>query len=107
MANTTKTLRTGDILEYNVGYSMILPHFVVIEGFTPSGKSAYVRELKADFEPADPPYNQRGWKTPTNIRIGERKTCRVKNTSYGPCVKIDGHGAWPWNGEPAEYDSMD
>lgn len=106
MANTT-TLRKGDILKYDVGYSMVLPHFVVIEGFTASGKSAYVRELSMKFEPADPPYNQRGWKTPTSERIGDRMTCRVVHGTYGDYVRVNGHAAFSWNGEPAMYDSMD
>lgn len=94
----------GDIVETNVGYSMVLPHFYIVEGFTPSGKSAYVRELKAAFEPSDPPYNQQGYKTPTRETIGERKTCRFTKSGY---LRIDGHVALLWNGTPSLYDSMD
>lgn len=51
----TQELAAGDIIEINVGYSMILPHFYIIEGFTPSGKSAYIWELASEFDPSDPP----------------------------------------------------
>lgn len=100
---TSTNFKIGDILKYDVGYSMVLPHFAVIAGFTPSGKSAYVYELATDFEPSDPPYNQQGYKTPNGRRVGERMTCRIK----GGYVRINNHAAWLWNGQPALYDSMD
>lgn len=99
----TQELAAGDIIEINVGYSMILPHFYIIDGFTPSGKSAYIYELESMFDPSDPPYNQRGYKIPTDRKIGERKTCRILRGH----VNVDGHYSWKWNGKPSLYDSMD
>lgn len=93
----------GTILTYDVGYSMILPHFLEVDSITPSGKSLRVYELNEEFTPSDPPYNQRGFKVPGNRRVSELKTIRIGK--YGP--KYNDHLCFVWNGEPRTYDSMD
>lgn len=101
--NKMTTFNPGDILLYDAGYSMLLPHFAIVESITPSGKSVRIRELATEFVPDDR-YGQTGYKTPTQNVSGKQKTCRL--TKYGQ-VKIDSHYARLWDGRPARYDSMD
>lgn len=97
-------IKVGDILVYDVGYSMILPHFLRVDSVTPSGKSIRVYPIGEDFEATDGGYGQVGYKTPIPEKvIGPRRTIRVGK--WGP--RIDGHLCRLWNGKPCTYDSMD
>lgn len=97
----TGELKIGTIIVYDLGYSMTLPHFAIIESFTPSGKSARIREMSTNFIPDDR-YGQTGYKVPV-APTGEIKTCRIKK-DY---VAVDGHWSREWNGRPERYDTMD
>lgn len=98
-------LNVGDIIMWDTGYSMVLPHFAVIDSFTSSGKSARITVLKSHLVSDE--YGQRGYKTPTDVRTGTVKTCRIHSIDADPYVCVDGCYSHKWNGEPALYDTMD
>lgn len=93
----------GDIIVYDTGYTMQLPHFALVEAITPSGKSARIVPLRDNFTPDDQ-YGQTGYKVPTMEPIGPKRTCRI--TRYGS-IKIDNAYGYKWGGMPARYDTLD
>ena len=102
MFNVANMVPGKTILTYNVGCTMSLPHFCIVEGITPSGKSIRVRHMTEKFECTDGGYGFQGFKTPGEP-YGEVITVRIGK--YGP--KMRNHLLFEWNGEPQYYDSLD
>lgn len=105
-ANTESNFKIGDILIWNTGYSMILPHFGKVVGFTPSGKSVRVVELGSTLI-NDDGYGQQGHKIPTNNIVSGAKAYRLKKYMDREYAMIDKHIASKWDGKPAWYDMLD
>ena len=96
------TWKEGDILVTIGGYNMILVDFYKIIKST--GKSFKVKELKKKNVSGN------GWQGECvaieNEFESDAKEINCRITKYGG-LKIDGHYANLWSGEPVHYDHMD
>lgn len=95
----------GDVVTYNSGYSMILPHFAFVVRRTP--KMIETIDLPTVDTSTDG-YGQMGYKRPVGIidlSLGyPTKKSRMRK---GGSFSIDGHWTHPWEGDSKHYDYMD
>lgn len=89
----------GEIVTWDAGWSMILPHFGRITRRTPA--MIVVKEL-CQHRDSDR-YGQTGTCVP--IDTGTGRIYRARLGKYG--FKVDGHYAHVWGGEPLTFDFMD
>jgi len=99
----------GDILSYDAGYNMILPHFLRVIELNKTGKSCKVEELENELVSGS--YNGGGKVVPRTDKKGKPldKQYRIQMSSYyhKPFIKVDKHEAYLWDGKPETIDMND
>lgn len=103
MSYSMDRIEIGDIIEWDSGYTMILPHFGRVDGFTPSGKSVYLTMLDNQIV-EDDGYGQSGTVIP-GCETGQSQTCRIDPD--GNLVYVNHRIAHKWDGQPATFDTYD
>jgi hypothetical protein len=93
----------GDIVVWDAGWSMILPHFARIISMTRC--TAKAEELSTCAAPADK-YGQMGHVVPSSP-TGHIITLRTHKNGGLHTQGSSGHSVYKWDGKPAMYDYMD
>lgn len=95
----------GDVVYYNAGWSMILPHFALVVRRTP--KMIETIDLPTVDTSTDG-YGQMGHKRPVDVVDLSEERRRTKNRmNKSGTFSVDGHYTRPWDGESKDYDYMD
>lgn len=95
----------GDVVTYDVGWSMSLPHFALIVRRTP--KMIETIDLPTVSIPADQ-YGQYGTKRPVDVvNLAEEHPTRRTRMGKGGSFSIERHWTHPWDGRGQTYDYMD
>ena len=95
----------GDVVTYNSGYSMILPHFAFVVRRTP--KMIETIDLPTVDTSTDG-YGQMGYKRPVGvIDLSLGYPTKKSRMRKGGSFSIDGHWTHPWEGDSKQYDYMD
>lgn len=103
-ATASTSIGVGDIVCWDSGYSMFIPHFARVTRRTPC--TIVVAELET-ASVCDDGYGMCGTAVPTSVGTGMTMRCRARRDGSMFLTPGGRHAIRKWDGAPLPFDYMD